>query len=412
MKEREVTLPPMLAAILGFGPGETAIVGEHLAMNLSSVYRAVSIISGSIASLPLTAVEPNAAGDMEPVASMLDNPGGSMNGQPMFSPFEWKELITIWLLLHGNVYLQHIRNGAGALVGLHPIHPWHVNPYWDWRVAGGKRFEVNVPGDSTTPGYHATLDASSMTQIMGLTLDGLRGISVLAHARLSLSTALAGDKAAHNAFVNGAMISGMVTPAGDDDLVQDAERDEPAEVRAAVERSVTGVDNAGGVAVFSRKLAFSPWQLSAVDAQFLESRTFQVDEVGRWFGIPSFLLGLTEKATSWGTGIAEQNRGLARYTLQPWTSRIAEKLTTVLSAPTRCAEFDYDSFVRPAPEDFIALVLTQVNGGLITANEGRKLLNLPAVPGGDVLRLPPGSAPPVAAPVPVQPAPQPEGAAA
>jgi HK97 family phage portal protein len=137
--------------------------------------------------------------------------------------------------------------------------------------------------------------------------------------------------------------------------------------------------------------------MTAADAQFLESRTFSVDEVGRWFGVPPHLLGLTEKATSWGQGIAEQNRGLARYTLQPWTSRIEQRLTRLISDPKRRAEFDYSTFVKPSPEDDANLTIAQVNAGILTLNEGRKRQNLPPLPadtGADLPRVPAGAAPP------------------
>ena len=76
------------------------------------------------------------------------------------------------------------------------------------------------------------------------------------------------------------------------------------------------------------------------DAQFIESRSFQVEEVSRIYGVPPHLLGQTEKQTSWGTGVAEQNLGLSRYTLMGYTSRIESALVAVL-APAEFAEFDY-----------------------------------------------------------------------
>jgi HK97 family phage portal protein len=138
------------------------------------------------------------------------------------------------------------------------------------------------------------------------------------------------------------MIAGLVTPDADEDLTVD----EAKTVKDTVTAAMTGVENAGAVAVINRKLKFTPWQLSAVDAQFMASRDFSIDEVGRWWGIPGHLLGQTEKQTSWGTGIAEQNRGLARWTLTPWTSRFEQRMTRLL-AGRRVAEFDYSGFIAP-----------------------------------------------------------------
>lgn len=389
---------PTLAVMLGYTPADgSIIVSASTALTLSAVYRAVSLVSGSIASLTLQTIEQDPAGPAAPVSSFLDNPGGDR-----YTPFEWAELVMVCLVLKGEIFLQHIRNGAGTIAWLNPVLPEQVSVYWDETRPGGKRFEVTIPAADGREAQVITLDPSTMTQIMGLTLDGRRGISPIGSSRLSLGTALAGDKAANRQFANGAMIAGLVTPDGDEDL----EEGEAKIVKETINRKILGPENAGDIPVINRRLKFSPWQMTATDAQFIESRTFSVDEVGRWFGVPPHLLGLTEKSTSWGQGIAEQNRGLARYTLRPWTSRIEQRLTRLIANPRRVARFDYSEFVEPSPEDKANLILSQVNGGLITPNEGRARLNLPSLPGGETLRLPPGSLPAGQQTAPVTP---PEG---
>lgn len=394
---------PTLAVILGYTPVDGSSVSPATALTLSAVYRAVSIVAGSVASLPLRTVEENADGQKAPVSSFLDKPGGDW-----FTPFEWTELCMITMLMRGEVFLQHMRNGAGTLSWLNPVAPENVAVYWDANRPGGKRFEVTIPRIDGRESEVITLDPSSMTQIMGLTLDGLRGISPIGAARLSLSTGLAGEKSANRQFTNGALISGMVTPEGDEDL----EEGEALEVKQTINRKMIGPENAGDIPVINRRLKFTPWTMSAADAQFIESRTFSVDEVGRWFGVPPHLLGLTEKSTSWGQGIAEQNRGLARYTLQPWTSRMEQRLSRLIASPKRAVEFDYAGFVKPSPEDEVNLLIAQVNAGLLTLNEARKVRNLPALPpetGADLPRLPAGAVPPAQAGAPAETEPAPLG---
>lgn len=377
--QRNVSLPdPLIAAMLGFSPGDNVAVSEHAALNLSATFRAVSLISGAIGSLPLRTIEQAANGTSRRSRSFLDNVGGER-----FTGVEWAEISVMHLLMHGNAYLQHLRNGSGQLAALHPVHPLAVIPEWDESRPGGKAFKV------TTTEHPQTLDPSTMTQVMGPSLDGLTGLSVISCARMSMAGALAGDRAAHRTATNGAMISGVLTPTEDDQFDEDDARVAQESIRQAV----SGPQNAGDIVVLNQALKFQPWQLSAVDAQFLESRTFSIDEIGRWFGVPPHLLGLTEKSTSWGQGIAEQNRGLARYTLQPWTNRIEQRLTRLIPAG-RKAQFDYAQFVEPSLEDKIGLILQQVNGGFLTPNEGRRLMDLPPLPGGDVLRTPVGGTPP------------------
>ena len=370
---------PYIVAMLGGSLDGSPVVTEQTAMSLSALFRAVSLVAGSLGALPLRTLKTNADGTRERTGSFLDDPGF---GQ--WTPFEWKELAAVHLLLHGNAYCQHVYNGAGALAGLNLIHPLAVCVEADAGAVGGRRFEIDL-GD----GQREEFDATRLTHIPGISLDGLKGVSPITLARLSLGTALAGDKAANRQHVNGAMISGLVTPDADEDLTET----EATVVKETVTRAMTGVENAGSVAVINRRLKFQPWQLSAIDAQFMLSRSFSIDEIGRWYGVPPHLLGLVEKSTSWGQGIAEQNRGLARYTLTTWTTRIEQRLSRLI-AGRRIAEFDYTAFVAPSPEDEIKLLLEQVNGGLITVNEARRIRNMPPHPDGDALRIPAGAANP------------------
>lgn len=376
---------PATAFLLGYGTPGSPVVSEHSSMALSAVYRATSLVAGSIGGLPLRTMEYGPDNGTVISKSFLDSPGSANAAHGVrLTPFEWKELVAVQLMLHGNAYLQHIYNGAGAIVALNPVHPQCVSVEWDSARYGGKLFKVYQADGSSLE-----MDAQDMTQIMSLSLDGLEGMSVLTAARTSFGTALAGDKAANRQFRNGAMISGMVTPMPDEDLsVDDAKQ-----VKEHINRLISGPENAGDIPVINRRLNFTPWMLSAQDAQFIESRSFQIDEIGRWFGVPPHLLGLTEKSTSWGQGIAEQNRGLSRYTLSNITNRMQERLSTLLP-DSKWVEFDYTAFVKPSPEDEIGLLIEQVNSGLLTLNEARAIRNLPPVVGGDLTRLPAGSLPP------------------
>jgi len=378
---------------LGIGAaGELGEVTDYTAMSVSAVYRSVALISGTIATLPLRTLKTNANGTRERTPSWLDNPGLDVH-----TPFEWKELATVCLLLHGNAYGQKVFNNNGALVGLNLIQPSAVRPERDPSRPGGRKYTVTLDD-----GEQLDWDARQLVHIPGLSLDGVAGVSPIGLARLGIQTARAGDRAAQSKFANGAMVAGLVTPE-DEDL----DEDEARVVKETVNGAMTGPENAGSIAVINRRLKFQPWMLSAVDAQFLQSRAFAVEEIGRWYGVPPHLLGQSEKSTSWGAGIESQNRGLARYTLQPWTSRIEQRMTRLV-AGSRIAEFDYAGLLAPSPEDEIRLLLEQVNGGLLLPNEARRIRNLPPVEGGDKMRIPAGAIDPNAP----KPAPAAQGGAA
>jgi HK97 family phage portal protein len=169
------------------------------------------------------------------------------------------------------------------LAGLEPIDPSCVSVYWDDERLGGKRFQVSLMRDGR---YHMeTFDASTMTQIMGPTLDGLRGLSVVGLARTSLGGAIAADRASANTFRNGPMIGGLAVP------VEDLDPGDAEKVQAIINDEIGGTENAGRIVVLERKFDFTPWTMTFKDAQFLESRQFAVQEVARWFGVhPVFLM--------------------------------------------------------------------------------------------------------------------------
>ena len=366
---------PALFTYLYGAPGVSGqVVSEHTVLTLSAVWRAVNLVAGAVAGLPLRTLQTDVDGTRRPAGSFLDNPG-----LDRYTPFEWTMTSSVHLLLHGNAYLLHVYNGAGAIAGLEPIHPCAVSVDIQSPEAvaapGGKLFRVTL-----VDGTLRTFDQTTLTHIPALQLgaDG-KGLSPIGVARTSLGAGLAGDKAAARQFANGAMISGILTT--EDDVTEDEAR----EIKADFVSRVQGEENAGDVAFINRNLKFQPWTMTAQDAQFLESRTFQVEEVGRWFGVPPHLLGQTEKSTSWGTGIEEQNRGLARYTLAPWTKRIEQRLSRLIAA-NRWVEFDYSAFVQPSPDEEITLLIQQVNSGLLTLNEARAVRNLPPVEGGDLPR--------------------------
>lgn len=362
---------PKLIELFNLGPQNYSgvTVSEYSALGLSAVYRAVSLVSSTVASLPLRTLR-EMDDTRKRVPSFLDNPGGP-NGP---TRYEWTETVMIHLLLHGNAYLLHMYNGAGTIVALVPIHPLCVDVDWETdSTAGRKVFNVHLDNGKTVP-----LTQEQMTHIPAMTLDGLKGVSPIWVARNSLGTALAGDNAAAKLFATGALYGGIVTP--DDDV----EEKEALEIKASLNANGAGWQHSGEIIVMNRKLKFQPWAMSMEDAQFLQSRQFSIEEIARWFGVPPHLLMQTEKQTSWGTGVAEQNRGLARYTLSSWTSRIEERLSRLLPSP-RFVEFDYAGLLKPAPEQEIPLLIQQVQAGLMTVNEARRIRGMDPVEGGDQL---------------------------
>jgi HK97 family phage portal protein len=351
-------------------------VNETSALTLSAVFRAVALISGTVASLPMPTFRER-AGVRSKVASFLDDPAGDLAS----TPFEWKETVLLHLSLHGNAYLRIHRDGFGSILALEPVHPLFVTPRWrrpdELDKLGPKVFTAMLPDGSTWD-----FDTTEMIHIPYMSLDGLSGVSPIWLARNSLGTAIAGDRAAAKMFNSGALISGVLTPADGEDV----DGDEAAQIKAEVTRNAAGWEHASEIAVINRRMVFTPWTMSAEDLQFLGSRQFQIEEISRWFGVPPHLLMQTEKQTSWGQGVESQNRAMGRTVLLPWTQRVEQRLSRLLP-DKRWVEFDFAELERPTPETEIGLLISQVNAGLLTLNEARHRQNLPPVPGGDVIRI-------------------------
>lgn len=359
---------PALAGLFTMGvPNFAGVeVNETTSMSLSAVYRAVALISGTIASLTLQTVRDTGDGMRQRIGSVFDDPGAVCG----LTPFSWTETICCHVLLHGNAFLRHIFGGAGQLIGFQPIHPMLVY------------IRLPLPGDTVLPvggkwfcftlanGEKVELDATGMTHIMGLSLDGIQGVSVIALARNGFGTALAGDRAAARMFGNGMLINGMITPD------EDVDEDEAKVIKATIDSNAAGWEHNASVPVFNRRLKFTPWTMSSQDAQFLESRQFSIREIARWFGIPPHLLMETSAASNWGTGIEQQNLGLARFNLVTWTCRIEQALSRLLPKP-RYVEYDFHSLERPDPATEIQLLIQQVQAGLMTKDEARAELNRP-----------------------------------
>lgn len=344
---------------------------ELTSLELSAVWRSVLLISGTIAGLPLRTYQRTGPESREEIESFLDNP------YPDMSPFEWKELLMGHELLWGNSFLNHMTGGAGQTLALQPLPPWSVGTKRD-RETGEKLFSV-----TDASGVIRQFTSLDITHIPGFSLDGIRGLSPITQARHSLGAAKAGNKAAARLFKNGLLLGGLLSPKADA-----LTKTQKNQVMDGL-RSQAGADHAGDIAFTPAAMSFSPWTMSAVDAQFLETQHFGIEECSRWFGVPRELLS-ESGASSWGSGIQEIVRAFAKFCLSGWTTRIEQRLSMLLP-PQQFCEFDYSKFLKPSPEEEIRLLIEQVNAKLLTVNEARAKRNYGPYPTetGEPANVPP-----------------------
>ena len=334
---------PNLVEWFGLNNFGLAPPNEMNTLGITTVWAAVKLISNAIGQLPLKTYD-ESSGIKIPVDTFLDKPAGPFPvGQMM-----WKKLIMLHLLLHGETFLEHIFSNDGTLIGLWPINPLAVsrvrwNNYdkvFTVMMTKGGRVDYGTP---STPLYDANGNPLVISQIIDVTTEGLRGISPIAAFRRSLETTRAGEIAANRSFQNGLLKGGLVTTS------ENIPEPEAQQMLDDIKNKATGAENAGGILFYNRALNFTPWTMSQIDAQFIESRKFQIDEIARIYQIPSHMINANEKNTSWGTGIKEQNLGLQKYTLQPWTTLIEETVTDILDDGLS-AEFDWKGFLQADPQ--------------------------------------------------------------
>lgn len=342
-------------------PDPAPDVTERSVLGLPGMYRALQVVGGTIAGLPLRHMTERGGTRRELPATWVTNPGAVMGR----TAFGWKYLTLVHAILWNETIQLIIRGGAGQVVGLEPLHPGAVSVGVD-PATGARAYKVRLAG-----GGERELADDEVLHVVWLTADGVRGTSMLSAARQSLGTSLSAERTAGRVMANGLAKRTLVTP-------RDSEQLDDSEGQAIADRLAdeAGPDNAGKPLWVNKMVQLDPYSMSAEDAQFIEQRQFQIEDVARLTGVPPHLLMQTEKQTSWGTGVHEQNRGLARYTLMPWTTGLQESLTLLTSAG-QWAEFDYAQLLQATPEVEVRLLIEQVQAGLLTVDEARAIRNLP-----------------------------------
>jgi len=365
-----------------------AAVTEQSVLQLSPMYRAVSLIAGQLAGLPMRTFTGDPM-ERRAVASVFDDP--DPDGQV---PFAWKETLFLHLLIHGRtgavIQRKQIDGGGeGGIAALPLAHPSTFRargprPY-EKVPAGGLYFDVMM-ADGTTK----TFDRNGFWYVPGMSLNGRDGVSLIEKARLSLQTTTAADRAAGRMFSHGAMISGFITPADPDEDIED----DREQISREINNKFEGWQNTGRIPILNQRVKLNPWTMTARDAEFLASRQFQVEEVSRWTGVPPHLLMQTEKQTSWGTGVEEQNRALGRSVLDTWATRLEEHGSRLLARP-RSLVLDFAKLERSSPEREQDSIRSDWDAGLITRNEARARRGMPPIEGGDVLKTDAPAAAPI-----------------
>ncbi len=347
-------------------------VSEATAPKLTAVYRAVALLSGVIASLPLKSYRQADGGRLEVPSTLLARP------HPTFTRFELVELIVVHLLLSGNAYLVKVRNGFGEVVALLPVAPNLVVPALDDN--GVKTFEV--PG---TDGDRKTVGTDVILHVPGMGYDGVRGWSPIALCREALGVGLAAQEFSARFFGNGSHLGGVLQTS--DELT----REQAEDARRSFREKVTGLSKAHEVAVLHKGLTYQAIGIAPEDAQLVETRNFTIEDVGRIYGVPSHMLNNASGSTSWGSGLSELVRGLQTFTVGPILSRIEDRFTLELSPPGEYHEFTRAGLLQSTTKERYDAYEVGIRAGFLTEDEAREWENLPALTEAQRARQTPGT---------------------
>lgn len=395
---------PVIAGWFGGGVQTAAgvAVTAESAMQLSAVYACVRILATALAMLPVKPYREKSGGGREVVKSHpLYN---LLRWQPNAwqTSFEWREMKMGHVLLRGNAYSYIDYRGDGAVGGLIPLHPDRVTPFWAPNGKPAYRY-MERNGQEHVYLHHELLHIRNMTD------DGLVGMSVISQLRETLGLTLAAEQFGARYFGNGTVVSGVLQTDGQ---LSDAAYDRLKQDWA---NRHSGLVNAHKPAILEEGLKWQSLTVAPEDAQFLETRKFQVSEICRIFGVPPHMVADVSGSTSWGTGIEQQGIGFVIYALQPWLTRWEQafKRDLLASATSRAvyAEFNVEGLLRGDSKARAEFYKALFGMGAINSNEIREKENMNPVKGGDRYYVPLNMVDPTAPPPPKEGEPANEGRA-
>ena len=349
-------------------------VNERSAMQMTAVYACVRILSESIAGLPVHLYQYVDSGSKQkalehPLYRLLhDEPN------PEMTSFVFRETLMTHLLLWGNAYAQIIRNGKGQVVALYPLMPNRMSVDRDDKGHLFYQYQMQDSDAPTAKSGTVILKPTDVLHVPGLGFDGLVGYSPIAMAKNAIGLSIATEEYGAKFFANGATPSGILEYPG---TVKN-----PEAIRESWNAGFGGSSNAHKVAVLEEGMKYTPIAISPNEAQFLETRKFQIDEIARIFRVPPHMVGDLEKSSF--SNIEQQSLEFVKYTLEPWIVRWEQSLNRALLTEAEKAayfvKFNVDGLLRGDYQSRMNGYATARQNGWMSANDIRELENLDLIP--------------------------------
>lgn len=372
-----------LSVLLQAPSGSGVAVNERSALGVSAVLACVSLLSDMVAKLPLELYQRTKTGP-KPITR---HPSIKlMGGRPceLHSSFELRQMMMTGKELGGNGYARIFRDSSYEPTAIEWLAPCDVRPEMIRRSGGNSMIVYHVR-------EREKLNSGDILHIKGFSQDGVCGLSPITILRESIGTALSQTHAAGKLMRDGTQFPGYLISS------QTLPSDKIKDARAEWDKQHAGAANAGRVPILNGQFDFKQTNgMSMVDAQFIESRRFELQEIARHYRIPPFLIGDSTASTTWGTGIQEQTLGFLNFCLDPHLTAFEQAMNgALLTIEEQAAgyyfRFDRDEIASVSRQDTAAYFQTMRGIGVYSVNDIRRKLDEPTIPateGGDDYSLP------------------------
>lgn len=379
---RDVTSPDELADVIrqaSVGSMAGPAVTPDSAMRAGAVYACVRLISGALANLPLHVkqrVDENTRKDLpdHPVWSIVRRKPNQWQ-----TPSQFKRMLQAHLLLRGNAYALIVRSRENV-VSVLPLDP--------------DRMQVKQADDMSLAytyrrknGVEVQLKQSEVMHLVGLSLDGVTGVSAITYARETIGLSLAQENHGAKTFKNAARPSIVLRHPGR------LGKEGTEFLRSSLDAYRDGGADEGKALIIEEGMEIEKLSMTAQDAQWIESRRFSRTDIAMFFGVPPHMIGDTDKSTSWGTGIEQQSIGFVTYTLEDYLTTWEEAINRdLITAPDTYAKFERRALVRGDLKTRTDHYVKMLQWGVYSPNEVRALEDMNPRADGEVYYEPPNTA--------------------
>lgn len=346
------------------------VVTADKAIQLSAVWACVRLLSESISTLPLKIYvrQPDgsrkAATDHPAYSILCRRPNSEM------TPSRFMLMVVASICLRGNAFIEK-KFIANRLVSLVPLLP--QNMVVKRLVTGALEYKY------TENGNERVIPVKNIMHIRGFGLDGVCGMMPMKTGRDVFGSAMAVEESAAKIFEQGLQSSGFLS-------AENALSDEQRERLRSYMAAFTGSKNAGKIMVLEGGLKYQGVTMNSEDAQMLESRSFSIEEICRWFRVPPFMVGHTTKQSSWASSLEGMNLQFLTHTLRPLLVNIEQEIGRCLldSDDEVFAEFSVEGLLRADSAGRAAYYTSALQNGWMSRNDVRRLENMPPIEGGDI----------------------------